>query len=40
MPCLTAKKICDELNEKQEHPEWIYNLDGTLSAEENSDTGR
>lgn len=35
-----CQKICDELNEKQEHPEWIYNLDGTLSVEENSDTGR
>lgn len=35
-----CQKICDELNEKQEHPEWIYNLDGTLSVKENSDTGR
>lgn len=24
-----CQKICDELNEKQGHPEWIYKMDGT-----------
>ena len=24
-----CQKICDELNDKQGHPEWIYKMDGT-----------
>lgn len=27
-----CQKICDELNEEQGHPEWIYALDGTPIA--------
>lgn len=30
-----CQKICDELNEKEGHPEWIYAMDGaTIATEE------
>lgn len=29
-----CQKICDELNARQEHQEWIYKIDGTLVMEE------
>ena len=29
-----CQKICDELNEKAWHPEWIYAMDGTVIATE------